>query len=1008
MRLLRLLLPLFLFFFGALPLLAQEPRHVEVLFFGDDGHHRPLDMYRIFKEVSGNRGINLTYEKRVEALTPENLAKYDVLLVYANHQEITPEQLAAVRGFVERGGGFVPVHCGSACFKKTDGYIELVGGQIENHGEGTFTARVVEPEHPVMKGYQPFETWDETYRHHRLASDITILQRRDEEPWTWVRTQGKGRVFYTAYGHDERCWLQEGFHDLLERGIRWAAGENVNIIKLPALEYKVPMLPERYETKIPVPKVQQPLTPQDSMKRAQVPVGFEFSLFAAEPEIEHPIAITWDYRDRLWVVETLDYPNGLTTGDKGHDRIKICEDTDGDGRADKFTVFATGLSLATSAVHANGGVIVCAGGAMIFLKDTNGDDKADERKVLFEGFKMHDTHAGVSNLRYGFDGWIYGTVGYAGFEGMVGGKPMKFDTGVFRFLPDGSQLEFLGKTSNNTWGLGFTEQFDVLGSTANRQPSWQVIGDGGPVRKSDQGTRIFPVTLDVQGSDGWDPPVEILGDGRIRAKARRYTAAAGHGLYTGRRFPRDWWNTAAFVCEPTGHLVSMTRLRTENADFIASFEGENLYASSDAWSAPVAAETGPDGAVWMADWYNIIVQHLRPGAPFEQTKIERGQGSAYLTPLREKAMGRIYRIVPKDGAEPKRALLDPARPETLLANLNDTTLIRRLHAQRLIMESGKRELIPQLVEIAPRGEYGIHALYALSALGYFKADSAGGMALLKDLTGSGLPVLRRSALALWPAEVPCAFDPLKEQDPFVVREWLLLAARMPSNEALGRKLRDWHRNQQQLRRGEVLDRCFAAAAAQHSTGFLLASLENAPDPSVLKERIYPAAIKAFAANRSPQVLALLEKDNSPLAQALKDSIKDKHIEKKHNPPADQLARGEAVYARSCAACHQNSGIGVDGAFPPLDGNARIAGDPEGLVKIVLNGLAGPVVVPGKLQVNSLMPPVLGLSDAEIADVLSFVRHSWSNDAAPVNPIAIAPIREATKARQTPWTEAELK
>jgi mono/diheme cytochrome c family protein len=206
----------------------------------------------------------------------------------------------------------------------------------------------------------------------------------------------------------------------------------------------------------------------------------------------------------------------------------------------------------------------------------------------------------------------------------------------------------------------------------------------------------------------------------------------------------------------------------------------------------------------------------------------------------------------------------------------------------------------------------------------------------------------------------------------------------------------------------VLDRCFAAAAARHSTGFLLASLEKAPDPSVLKERIYPAAIKALAQSRSPQILALLEKDDSPLAQALKDAIKDKHKEKNHNPPAEQLARGEGVYARTCAACHQNSGIGVDGAFPPLDGNARVAGDPEGLVKIVLHGLTGPVAVPGKLEVNSLMPPVIGLSDAEIADVLSFVRHSWSNDAAPVSASAVAPVREATKTRQASWTVAELK
>lgn len=1034
MRLLRLLLPLL--FFATLALFAQQgpaagkgPRRVEVLFFGDDGHHRPLDMYRIFKEVSGNRGINLTYEKRMSELTPENLAKYDVLLVFANHQEITPQQLDAVKGFVENGGGFVPVHCGSACFKKTEGYIDLVGGQIEGHGEGTFTARVVAADHPAMKGYQPFETWDETYRHHKLANDITVLQRRDEEPWTWVRTQGKGRVFYTAHGHDERCWKQEGFHDLLERGIRWAAGENVDIIKLPPLEYQVPMLPDRYQTKLPVPKIQQPLSPQDSMKRAQVPAGFELSLFAAEPEIEHPIAIAWDHLDRLWVVETLDYPNGMVTNERGNDRLKICEDTNGDGRADKFTVFADHLALATSVVHANGGVIVSSGGKMLFLKDTDGDDKADERKVLFEGFKMHDTHAGVSNLRYGFDGWIYGTVGYAGFEGTVGGQLVKFDTGVFRFLPDGSKIEFIGKTTNNTWGLGFTEQFDVLGSTANRQPSWQVIGDGGNVHRADRGTRIYPTTLDVQGSDGWDPPVELLGDGKIRAKGRHYTAAAGHGVYTAKRFGSDWQNKVAFVCEPTGHLVSMARLSTENADFFASFEGGNLYASSDAWSAPVAAETGPDGAVWIADWYNIIVQHNRPGAPFEQTKVERGAGAAYVTPLREKAMGRIYRVYPKGSPEPQRVALAPSDWLSLAKGLDDPSLVRRLHAQRLLVEWGSslKESgadIPHEAMVAIRKEAWIdwdqsdpseavhcsHGLRALEAWGDLQKNRIAdeGFFARDAASPDGRPRMRRTLLALWPAEQPCPFDPLAEPDPFVIREWLLLAARMPADEALGRKLRDWHRNQQKLRKGEVLDRCFAAAAARHSTGFLLASLENPPDPSVLKERIYPAAIKAFAANRSPQILALLEKDDSPLAQALKEAIKDKHIEKKHNPPADQLARGEAVYARTCAACHQNSGIGVDGAFPPLDGNARIAGDPEGLVKIVLHGLTGPVEVPGKLQVNSLMPPVIGLNDAEIADVLSYVRHSWSNDAAAVNASKVTPVREATKTRQAPWTAAELK
>jgi putative membrane-bound dehydrogenase-like protein len=1014
MALARILLPLVVL--GSLVVaVAREPetppRGLEVLFLGDDGQHQPREGYRIFKEVAGHRGIHLTFEKRMAALTPGQLANYDVLLVYANHEALPPDQVAAVKNFVEGGGGLMAVHGESSVFKREhDDYVKLVGGQAEVLGGGqeTFTARVVEPEHPLMKGYVPFETRDETRRHRRLADDLTVLQRHGEEPWTWVRRQGKGRVFHTAHGHDERCWRHEGFHDLLERGIRWSAGENGTPFVLPGLEYEVPLLPAHYATSQPVPKIQSPLSPADSMKRAQVPAGFELSLFAAEPDVVNPIAITWDHRGRLWVVEALDYPNGLG---EGNDRLKICEDTDGDGKADRFTVFADGLTIATSAVHADGGVIVPSGSRMLFLKDTDGDDRADERRVLFEGIKTHDTHAGVSNLRHGFDGWIYATIGYAGFGGMVGGLPMKFDTGVFRFLPDGSRLEFLGKTTNNTWGLGFTEQFDLLGSTANRQASWQVVGDGGPVHRADRGTMVFPITRDVQGSDGWEPPVELLGDGNVRAKSRHYTAAAGHSIYTARRFPEHWWNRAAFVCEPTGHLVSLGWLGTENADFITEFGGNNLYASSDAWSAPVAAETGPDGAVWIADWYHIIVQHNRPGAPFEQTKVERGKGAAYVTPLRDQRMGRIYRVFPKGSPEPRRAVLDPEVPKSLLDGLSHPSLVVRLHAQRLLVERGGVKGLPLHLLLPTAGP---HVLRALSQLGFFHPDAE-----TKRVSDTELPIrlpgivaerdadLRRVALAIWPSDIPCGFDPLEEPDPFVIREWLLLAARMPPDEALGRKLRDWHANRQHLRRGVVLDRCYAAAAARHATGFLLAALEAPPDPAVLNERIFPAAIRAFAESRSPQILARLDGDTSSFAAVLKEAVKEKLVVKKHRPAAEQLARGEAVYARVCAACHQTSGTGVDGAFPPLDGSALALGTPDMAVRIVLHGLGGPVEVPGKLPVNSLMPPS-GLADAEIADVLSFIRHAWSNDAAPVSAGEVKRVREETKDRQLPWTLRELR
>jgi mono/diheme cytochrome c family protein len=282
--------------------------------------------------------------------------------------------------------------------------------------------------------------------------------------------------------------------------------------------------------------------------------------------------------------------------------------------------------------------------------------------------------------------------------------------------------------------------------------------------------------------------------------------------------------------------------------------------------------------------------------------------------------------------------------------------------------------------------------------------------LLRDIVeASPLPESRRTAMALWPAsESPYDFNPNYEADPFIVREWLLQVARSAPNDALGRKLRAWHRTHQKLRRGEVLDRCFAAAVARHSTGFLLASLENPPDPSVLKERIYPAAIRSFAEGRSPQVIARLENDDSPLANALKEALGAKAVTKKHTPAAGQLTRGEAIYARTCAACHQSNGTGVDTAFPPLDRSKIATGDPAVAIRIILHGLTGPVEVPGKPAVNSLMPPVASLNDADIADVLSYVRHAWSNDAAPVSTGDVTKVRTATKDRQAPWTMKELR
>ena len=163
------------------------------------------------------------------------------------------------------------------------------------------------------------------------------MERKDGdhiEPWTWTNEYKDGRMFYTAYGHDERTWSNPGFHDLMKRGILWAVGDKAagkaDKLSFPQPKYTEAKIPN-YEKRDPPLKLQQGLSPEESMQLTQVPIGFELELFAAEPDIINPIAMAWDERGRLWVIETVDYPNTVRSDDGvGDDRVKICEDTNGD------------------------------------------------------------------------------------------------------------------------------------------------------------------------------------------------------------------------------------------------------------------------------------------------------------------------------------------------------------------------------------------------------------------------------------------------------------------------------------------------------------------------------------------------------------------------------------------------------------------------------------------------------------------------------------------------------
>ncbi|ARA94321.1 dehydrogenase [Rhodothermaceae bacterium RA] len=834
------------------PQAGPEGRPIEVLFLGHASeHHNSAAFMPLLAGPLAQRGIQITYvQDPADALTPETLAYYDALLLYANHDSITTDQEKALLDFVASGRGFIPVHSASWCFRNSDAFVDLVGGQFASHETGTFTAEIVRPDHPAMAGVEPFETWDETYVHAHHNPDRIVLMERVEgdhqEPYTWVRTHGEGRVFYTALGHDERTWSQPAFHNLLAAGILWAVGDAVRAqwerFEVPTLTYEDARLPN-YERRDPPPKMQRPLTPEQSQKLIQVHPEFRLELFAAEPDIVNPVTMAFDERGRLWVVETVDYPNEVRpAGEAGDDRIKILEDTDGDGRADRITVFADSLNIPTSLVFANDGVIVAQAPHFLFLQDTDGDDRADVRRVLMTGWGTFDTHAGPSNLQYGPDNRIWGAVGYAGFEGTIDGQPFRFGQGFYRFRPDGTDFEFLTRTSNNTWGLGFSETFDVFGSTANNAPSWYmaipdrafqgVRGLSSPIGSTGiaQFYRMHPITPNVRQVDVFNG----------------YTAAAGHFLYTARAFPRAYWNRAALINEPTGHLLARAWLEADGAGFRAE-DGGSLLASADEWVSPVHAQVGPDGAVWVLDWYNFIVQHNPTPEGFET-----GEGNAYVTDLRDRSHGRIYRIVYREAPPYQPRSLSKDDPEGLLDALDADNMFWRLTAQRLLVERGETDVAEALIErVGARrmdalGLDGgaLHALWTLHGLGLLDGSHPDALqAAIQALRHPAAGVRKAAAQALpRTAEARDALldaGLLRDPDLHTRLAALLVLAEMPASTEAGEQLYAASTDAD-VYGDRWLAQALYIAAAAHPDGFLAA---YRADPRALPPDALPPALR---------------------------------------------------------------------------------------------------------------------------------------------------------------------
>ena len=212
------------------PLPVEDAKPIKILFWATTGTICRPSRFRDLQPVMARRGIELTYTDSTGDLNAQTLAGYDGLMIYANTTRITPEQEKALLDYVEQGHGFIPLHCASYCFLNSPKYVALVGAQFLKHATGIVRTEIAQPDHPVMKGFKPFSSWDETYVHTKHNErDRVVLEIRQEngvkEPWTWVRTQGKGRIFYTAWGHDqphlEPTWISRVSRARCSLGDRW-------------------------------------------------------------------------------------------------------------------------------------------------------------------------------------------------------------------------------------------------------------------------------------------------------------------------------------------------------------------------------------------------------------------------------------------------------------------------------------------------------------------------------------------------------------------------------------------------------------------------------------------------------------------------------------------------------------------------------------------------------------------------------------------------------------------
>ena len=679
-----------------------------------------------------------------------------VLLHAAKFIPVSKEGQKALVDFAQHGGGIVAVR-GAIAAGNADWGKSVLGGAWTSDSQkfrNKMLLAVRTDAHPITMSASTFDIDEETPYDLALNEKILVLASAftpkivntrnknvrekegrasvyDIEPQIWAYEAADHRAVVILAGAENSTLSHASFRAFIARGLAWSAKRtDVNELARPD---------DLAQLRYPVGG---PLRGKDAIAQFKLQPGFKASVLAAEPLINKPIAQQWDERGRLWVAETPEYPNGrrplsaeawkeggvLQPGNydrPAQDKISILISSKSDGVFDQKQIFHEGLELITGFCFYKDGVIVVAQEKIVWLRDTKGTGKADKEVVLYGGFKPGDTHFVANHFIVAPDGWIYASNGggATATRGTTDEVMARITSGTFRFKPDGSAIEQVASQGGNSFGNEVTSDMELFhGKATNGNPIQHVVlpenilartpgntakafssvNPGRPVARADMPDRAPLMQIDQVG---------------------RYSAACGAAVYEGGAWPKEY-NGTVFMSEPILDVIHHEKMSLNGPAFVGEvvLDNQEWLRSMDHWFCPVDMSFGPDGAMYVLDFYTPVVAHNDTRGP------QHSKSGASVRPDREHYFGRIYRIQHDSAPAFAHPDLSKADAAGLVAAFSHPSKVVRFNAIRVLMdrEASTQVAVKPLLSALATGngmpEARILALWALQRLGVLTAD----------------------------------------------------------------------------------------------------------------------------------------------------------------------------------------------------------------------------------------------------------------------------------------------